>query len=395
MDEEKLRELIYKYQRQECSERELRLLEAWYDAQIYGRSNGIGEEQVKQDLEVILKKLPGNLRARSFRNRLSVAASLFISLALAITLYHCYLVKTPVAQSNVAFTPIVKTSDSGLGKSFLTLADGKKISLNEAPIGIVATQHGIQVRKLKKDVIMFSNVPNESTDQKPYNLNVLTTSRGAQVQVVLPDHTRIWVNAASSLKFPSIFTGKKRHVELDGEAYFEVSKNKFFPFEVQTRLQQVQVLGTHFNICSYTDEPNTRTTLLEGKVKVLDRRRNNGVILKPGEQASLNAHKDLEVRAVDAEDAIAWKSGLFQFRNSDLESVSRQLARWYGVDFKLDGKLPKIKLWGEVRRNESFEKALELLTFFDLDFKVVNEGGVKKVLIKSKNKQHVYEKNQN
>jgi transmembrane sensor len=384
MEERKLRELIYKYQSQQCSEEEVSMLEAWYDVQVNRMSGTVGEQQLKEDLDMIYKKLPGRLAKRSLNYPLSIAASLIMILASSVAFYHFYSEKGPAVPS--AISANLQTSPSTLesGKSYLTLAGGRRISLTEAPIGSIITQHGIQLKKLKDDVIAFSYVSDERPDRDSQSLSTLTTSRGAQLQVVLTDGTKIWINAGSSLKFPTTFSGKKRHVELEGEAYFEVAKNKHFPFEVQTRLEQVQVLGTHFNVCSYANEPVTKTTLLEGKVEVINRSRQNNVILKPGEQSVLNEHANLEVAKVDVDDAVAWKRGLFQFRNSDLAYVSRQLARWYNVDFELAGNVPDIRLWGDVHRNVSLEKALELLTFFELGYKVQYNHGVKTVIITAK-----------
>jgi transmembrane sensor len=388
MEAERLRQLLGKLKSKQCSEGELTLLNAWYDEQVNKAATNISEDQVKEDLESVLKRLPGKPKERSLNHSLRIAATIFLILSLSIGLYYFYPQEPLKLQPALTKTGQAAVSASQLGKSFLTLDNGRKISLADAPIGIIARQQGVQISKLKKDVVSFSIISPKLTNQSSRVSNVLTTSRGAQFQVVLTDGTRIWINAASTLKFPSTFSGKKRHVELDGEAYFEVAKNKACPFQVLTRLQEVQVLGTHFNVCSYADEPTTKTTLLEGKVKVVEHKWKNTIILKPGEQSTLNEHAKMEVSKVDVESQVAWRTGLFQFRNSDLAYVSRQLARWYDVDFKLDRRIPDIKLWGEVHRNDRLEKALELLSFFDLKYKVLDQGGLKTVIITTNNKQH-------
>ncbi|MDB5021530.1 MAG: FecR family protein [Pedobacter sp.] len=388
MEAEKLRQLLDKLKNKQCSEEELSLLHAWYDEQIKKAATNVSEDQVSQDLEAVYNRLPGSRKKRSLNFSLPIAASISIILSLSIGLYYYCSQKQLEAGPRLSATGHAALPTTQLGKSFLTLADGRKVSLAEAPIGILAQQQGVQISKLEKDVIEFSTLSPNTANESSRILNVLTTSRAAQFQVILTDGTRIWINAVSSLKFPTTFSGKTRHIELDGEAYFEVAKNKSHPFEVLTRRQQVQVLGTHFNVSSYADEPTTKTTLLEGKVKVLENKLKHTIILRPGEQSTLNEHAKIEVSKVDVDNEVAWRTGLFQFRNSDLANVSRQLARWYNVDFKIDPKIPNIKLWGEVHREDSLEKALEFLTFFDLNYRVLNKAEVKQVIITAKNRQH-------
>jgi ferric-dicitrate binding protein FerR (iron transport regulator) len=174
--------------------------------------------------------------------------------------------------------------------------------------------------------------------------------------------------------------GAERKVELSGEAYFEVAKNLQQPFKVQTVNQVVEVLGTHFNINSYADEPSVRTTLLEGAVKVLSNKTGDAEILKPGQQSTLSQNT-LSVVNVDAEKAVAWKNGLFDFNGSDIQSVMRQFSRWYNVVVEFEGKVPDIKLWGKVYRNENASEALALLGHFNLKYRLEEKGGVEKVII--------------
>jgi ferric-dicitrate binding protein FerR (iron transport regulator) len=384
MEKEKIKALIKKYQSGQCSGEERALLESWYDDQLKQTASTVSEQQLKQDLATIYNRLPGRVRKPS-TPWISIAASLFILFSLSAGLYF-YSQTRPQAESGIVKVHAHKDLGAGLGKIFLTLADGRTISITDAAIGKIASERGIQINKLNDNLISYTVVPGEESRSEFRSLNVLTTSRGSQCQVLLPDGTAIWMNAATSLKFPSRFSGKKRRVELDGEAYFEVSKNKSSPFEVLTGLQEVQVLGTHFNVSSYLDEAATKTTLLEGKVKVIERQRRNDIILLPGEQSTLNGDAKLQVAKVDVDNVVAWRSGLFQFQNSDLGHVTRQLARWYNVKFEFSGKIPATKLWGEFHRNERLEKALELFEFFDLDYNIVNKGGIKTVIITEKNR---------
>ena len=178
----------------------------------------------------------------------------------------------------------------------------------------------------------------------------------------------------------------ERKVELTGEAYFEVnsqwSSGKKVPFLVSTSSQTIEVLGTHFNVNAYSDEPSTRTTLLEGSVRVVrDRDGDGSIVLKPGEQAILTANKRMAVSRVNTGNVVAWKSGLFQFQNSDIESVMREISRWYDVEVEFEGKVPDIKLWGKVYRNVNASEALKILAYFDLKYRILQTGKIRKIII--------------
>jgi ferric-dicitrate binding protein FerR (iron transport regulator) len=196
--------------------------------------------------------------------------------------------------------------------------------------------------------------------------------------LVLPDGTKVWLNAASSLKYPAAFAGNERRVELNGEAYFEVSKDPSKPFFVKTASQTVAVLGTHFNINSYTDESATKTTLLEGSVKVTG---NNGqsVKIKPGEQAINYANAISIKENVDTDEAIAWKNGKFMFKNTDLQTIMRQLSRWYDVDVEYQGKIEQKHYMGRISRNVPVSQIFEILKTSGLNFTING----RKIIVKS------------
>jgi transmembrane sensor len=219
----------------------------------------------------------------------------------------------------VTFTKDIPAGRSG---ATLTLANGKKIHINTAAVGQLAEESGVRISKTADGKIIYTLL--ESNDGV-LEYNTLETQNGEQTQVILPDQSLVFLNAASSLKYPSSFAkAKERIVELSGEAYFEVSKDKEHPFIVKSDGQQVKVLGTHFNISGYADEQVVRTTLLEGSVNV------NGNLLKPGEQSVLSGGS-ISVSQADIEQAVAWKKGEFYFDQTPLEEVMRQVARWYNV----------------------------------------------------------------
>lgn len=271
----------------------------------------------------------------------------------------------------------------GSNKAVLTLGDGTAINLQDVANGKLANEGDVLVMKSQNGQLIYSiNKEIDRKDRNLWSVNTLTTPRGGQYQLNLPDGTKVWLNAASTLKFPSTFTGlNQRKVELSGEAYFEVAKIMVsekgakgkdikLPFVVVTGSQKVEVLGTHFNVNAYIDEGNTRTTLLEGAVKVTDDERRT-VILKPGQQSLLN--KDaLVVQQADLEKSIDWKSGKFIFKNESLESIMRKVARWYDVKVVYAVSVPKEETFsGTVSRFDDVGKLLRRLELTgEVSFKI-------------------------
>ena len=243
-----------------------------------------------------------------------------------------------------------KDIPAGKNKATLTLANGEVIALSDAKNGVVidaktlAYNDGTAVGELKPT----------SGIQK------IATPRGGTYQIVLPDGTKVWLNAASALKFPASFHGSAtRKVELAGEAYFEVSKDKAQPFVVSTATQELTVLGTHFNISSYPDENATKTTLLEGSVKVSSGTEQK--ILEPGQQSVLNSNH-IAVDKADVEEVMAWKNGDFIFKSENLEGILNQVARWYDVELVYAADAPKkVILWGYVSRSNNISAVLNQL----------------------------------
>jgi transmembrane sensor len=272
----------------------------------------------------------------------------------------------------------------GSNKATLTLANGSKIILDDAKQGKIASQKNVVINKNKSGEVIYKTTPTDqiATGQTPVEaitMNTLTTPRGGQYEVVLPDGTRVWLNAASSLKYPTAFTGNERRVELTGEAYFEVSKNARKPFFVKTTNQTVAVLGTHFNINSYADEAATKTTLLEGSVKVTGNTNQLTVKLKPGQQA-VNTVTAIDIKQdADIDEAVAWKNGKFLFRNTDLRTIMRQLSRWYDVDVEYQGNVAQKHYRGRISRNVPVSEIFQILKTSGINFTI--NGG--KIIVKS------------
>ncbi len=256
----------------------------------------------------------------------------------------------------------------GGNKAVLTLANGKKIILDNANTGVLAKQGSTDIDKTKDGQIIYKAFNHGQNDQN-ITLNTVSTPRGGQYQVVLSDGSKVWLNAASSLRFPAVFKGKTREVEITGEAYFEVAKNAAMPFFVKTGRFVVEVLGTHFNIMAYNNESFIKTTLLEGAVKV--RSGNSIHFLKPGQQALLNAQGQTKIiEDVDVDDETAWKNGLFQFKDAGIETVMRQAERWYNVTISYEGKIPVKQFTGRISRDVKVSELLNMLKYFGVNFRI-------------------------
>jgi ferric-dicitrate binding protein FerR (iron transport regulator) len=266
------------------------------------------------------------------------------------------------------YQQISKNNDfvPGSNRAILKLADGREILLDTAANGAIVKLDGITITKNAAGEIEYKVGDVSSADAVAYN--TITTPNGGEYHVVLPDGTKIWLNASSSLKYPTVFKGKQRRVEITGEGYFEVAKNKQMPFIVSCRNQNIEVLGTHFNINSYEDEDGIKTTLLEGSVKVSTAK--DALIIAPGEQAYLNPSiLTLEKRTADVEQEIAWKNNLFSFKGDNLQTIMRQIARWYNVEVSYEGKLSDEKFYGQISRTSKLSEVFAILELNHVHFK--------------------------
>jgi ferric-dicitrate binding protein FerR (iron transport regulator) len=262
----------------------------------------------------------------------------------------------------------------GRNKAILQLADSSTIVLDESDTGVVAQQGSTKILKLTNGQLAYKAAASHelrAASQLAYN--VISTPRGGQYQVVLPDGSKVWLNAASSLRFPTAFAGKERSVTITGEAYFDIVPNKNMPFTVQVNDTKIEVLGTRFNVNSYSNEAMLRTTLLDGAVRVsqLSGKPGEGTRLIPGQQASIyNRSASIIVNPVDTEAVVAWKNGMFQFESSDIQTIMRQMERWYDVDVIYAGKAPEGHYSWTGGRDQSLLKVLRILEEGDLKFKI-------------------------
>jgi transmembrane sensor len=261
----------------------------------------------------------------------------------------------------------------GGNKAILTLGNGQQIVLDNAQDGIVAQQGNADVVKLANGELAYKR-SGEKVEEVIYN--TLGTPRGGQYRLILPDGSKVWLNAVSTIRYPTAFTGSERKVEITGEAYFEVTTDARKPFIVVVAKDilryndlKIEVLGTHFNINAYSDEPIAKTTLLEGSVKVT--RENQSVVIKPGEQTQLNNSGILKIiRNANVDEAVAWRNGLFEFQDTDLQSILRQVMRWYDVDVEYQGEIPDRYFTAIISREKTLTGVLEILKLSDIDYKL-------------------------
>lgn len=323
-------------------------------------SHLMGEEKDTKD--IIRKKLDHEIKVSSKTNvfvlrKWFIAAAVFF--LIGTTGLYIYL-----GSENDQEKEVVKGRDQshippGGAKATLTMADGSVFDLGKLENGVISKQGNISIVKTDEGRMIYT--VNESNGASQIaQLNTIQTPRGGEYQIILPDGSKVWLNAASGLTFPTSFSGKERKVTLAGEAYFEVARDKEKPFLVDAYDLSVNVLGTHFNISAYQDGSKLATTLVEGSVRV-DHGKNK-VFIKPGQQASLEKDKNVvEVNQVDVEDAIAFKNGIFVFNDENIESIMRKLSRWYDIDVQYETELKNKDFSGTISRFKSVEEVLEML----------------------------------
>ncbi|WP_316814113.1 FecR family protein [Pedobacter heparinus] len=359
-----LRDLLKKYTEGNCTESEKALIETWYVRNYPTTSFNPSQDELEQDLATITARLPGSgsiklKQRRKYLQYASIAASLLM--VLTITLYFYKNIDHKKETKTVKVTQEIRP---GGNKATLTLSDGTKILVDKLKHGTVTQQGRVTIIKAKNGQLIYNILKADKESHKEATgENTITTPRGGQFQVNLPDGTRVWLNAASTLTFPIVFKNSERTVRLDGEAYFEVSKDVSRPFRVQSGSQVVEVLGTHFNINAYVDELFIKTTLLEGSVRISLLGSSNARILKPGQESNVGKTGTVAVKQADLEQAVSWKNGKFVFTGDNIESIMRKLSRWYNVDIEFRGDMSGKNFVGTVFRYQTIQdvlKALEL-----------------------------------
>lgn len=375
MDKISFFSLLDKYLSGKATPSESRLLEEYYRRL---ESQGMAELSAEEEQfvkEKMYRVIAGEIRrpvVRSIYHWRKIAVAASIILTIGIGSYFIFFNTPRQASSDNQPVTEIKDLPPGRDAAVLTLANGEKIILDSAK-GTITTSYGIQVINL--DGLLSYEGDGSTSLSIAYN--TITTARGNQYQLQLEDGTKVWLNAASSLRYPVAFSGNSRGVELTGEGYFEVAASPNpsagggkRPFRVITDKQVVEVLGTHFNINSYNDEDAVRTTLLEGKVKVgLPSPKGEFIILQPGQQsvlrqapATAGRQDDITIQTgVDIEKIMAWKNGWFEFDQLDLATIMRQVSRWYDVDIVYESKLTNEQFGGRLSKNVPLSVVIEMM----------------------------------
>lgn len=353
MQETDAQKLFSKYQSGKCSPEEQAIVENWL---VFGdaRPDDLTDAELAADLEDIRLSIP-LLNETKSRRLWPLIAAAAILLVLSSGLFF-YINKTGSA-TGLVLSPEQDIAP-GTDKATLTLADGKTIILNDADNAALLKQSGLNIVKAANGQLVYQATANQNSAAV---INILTTPLGGQYQLVLPDGSKVWLNSASSLKFPSNFNNlKNREVTLKGEAYFEITKDKKHPFIVQSDRQVVEVLGTHFNVSNYDSERSAKTTLIEGQVKVARLGSGSYQLLRPGQRSKISGESVL-LENVDVEVDIAWKNGYFKFTDHTIEEIMGQISRWYDVEVSYEGKANNERYSGRISRHKNISQVLKMI----------------------------------
>ena len=373
-----LEALAHKYRQGTITPEEQAYFDKWYgahsDTGIDLSDNPVSPEQIrKQMLGNIQDHIRAGKPARIIRYWKYTAVAAAIALC-SVTAYLYFSSSTNNRPTIIAESLI----QPGTNGATLTLANGKKIVLEQTGAGIIQAEANVKLEKANDSLLIYTAGQNAPAEM---SYNILETPKGRQYAVVLPDGTKVFLNAASTLKYPTQFTGKLRTVELTGEGYFQVAHNKAMPFIVRTATQAVKVLGTEFNINSYADEGRTVTTLETGSIQV--QAGTAYKLIRPGQQSILRADGSLNVRQADMESAFSWKHNKMVFEDAGIEEIMRQVSRWYDLDIRYEGKIPDDTFTGTINRESSLATVLKMFDLTAIRFSVEQTGGRKTLIIKT------------
>lgn len=365
MESGRLLYLLNKYKDNALNEKEDEELEHWYDLLNTGTTSSTEHTEVNLELadEMLTEFRQSRLRPTTPVRKVGFS-KMFTRVAAIVTgigfIGAAYFLVFNKSQKEIASTekqaqPNKNDVAPGGNKAILTLANGEQIILDSAANGILAQQGNAKVVKLANGELAYNITDDHANDVL---FNTMSTPRGGQYRLTLPDGSEVWLNAASSIRYPTNFVGKERRVEITGEAYFEVTKNELMPFKVvMNNQEEVEVLGTHFNVNAYTGEEPVKTTLLEGSIKLTHR--DETILLKPGQQSAFT-EKGFSITEPDIGKVIAWKTGFFDFDNTSLAAIMRQISRWYNVDIVYEGQLTTAAFGGRISRNLTLSNLLKM-----------------------------------
>jgi ferric-dicitrate binding protein FerR (iron transport regulator) len=374
MTEEQVRQLLEKYRLGQCSPGEIVQLEQWMDTMAASARwdwTPVEKKQFEKKLRDEIQNstgvdLPGKeAKITTFRLRRLhwgwVAAAVVFLLAGTTG----YLFYTGNQKDNTSAAPALVAQHDiqpGGNKAVLILADGSAITLDSSANGKLASQGNVTIIKTDEGQLQY-----QGRDEL-ISWNTLRTPKGGQFKVTLPDGTKVWLNAASSITYPTSFTGNERTVEMSGEAYFEVVHNDKMPFRVKARGLIIRDLGTAFNVNTYPDETSSKVTLLEGSAEVTAGGQSK--LLVPGEQTVVKEERFIGFGKADTEEAIAWKKGYFHFKQTDLPAMIRQLQRWYNIDVQYTGAVPTRSFSGKITRDLALSQVIAILADMEVRFRI-------------------------
>ncbi|NII83261.1 MULTISPECIES: FecR family protein [unclassified Pedobacter] len=370
--------LLKKYLSGDCTVNEIEQVDQWFDSMDAVPEDliGLSDDQRRLVEDKIFERILLNIETKGQQKIIPIpkksirvstvlwaAASLILVLgAVLIWRYHPELHlqnQTAKLHQSVHIKP-------GGNRAVLTLGDGSSVVLTEAKIGALADQQNVSVVKTAEGELSYE-MHNGSASAK-ISYNKITTPLGGKYSVVLPDGSKAWLNAKSSLRFPTAFTGAERVVQMTGEVYFEVAKNPKQPFKVQSGETEIKVLGTHFNVMAYGDEAEQKTTLIEGSIHLSSGKFSQ--LLKPGQQALIDPYGIKVNNNCDLEAVMAWRNDLFIFKDMEIKEIARQLARWYDIQVVFRGTPSKISYTGTISKDVELSELLSMLQFTGLKYEL-------------------------
>lgn len=357
MENQTGKQLLEKLKNGTISTEERKLLEDWYDDFVDQSEPFNDVSSFLTDMEILDRAFPfadPEVHTKVYRlwPRIAVAAAVLVVILGAGLFIHYGRLSTDYVANKYEILP-------GKVGATLTLASGKKIKLSDAANGELAREAGVLIAQTAKGRLVYESDGSESSSN---SLNVLATAKGETYQLRLPDGSLVWLNAASSLKYPASFNNSKdRHVELTGEAYFEIAKDKNHPFLVDSKGQTVKVLGTHFNINSYSNEPATATTLMEGSIIFTSGNRSTKLV--PGEQILAFNNGTTIKKNVSVDNIVDWQNDEFNFEGVKLKAALRKLERWYNIEFVMDSSISEeMEAGGWISRKNNLSAVLKLIS---------------------------------
>jgi len=376
-NKEEFTKILKRYENGEATPQEILLVEKWYE--LFNEKSGFTEKlslsdqsNIENRMENVLHQRLENAREIPKKSLLTkilstrtIAASVLLCILIGFSVY----LNQPDIKQEPQETFIPQDLNPGGNKAILTLTDGSSISLENMNLGMVARQGNTVIHKPEEGLITYSHKGDPNLNQ----YNTIVSPAGGEYRVQLSDGSRIWLNSESSITFPAVFTENERMVKITGEVYFDIVKDVNRPFYVEVdNVQKIKVLGTQFNVNAYKDEGIVTTTLIEGSVEIIQQQdKNTGIKLTPGEQSSITGEGEIYIRNdVNTEEILAWKNGTFQFENTDIHTVMRQIGRWYNVEIIFAEEKYQRKFSGKINRNMNASQVFEILKFTGLNFKI-------------------------